>query len=151
MKLTEEFLLEKIQRLLSYWEEKNEHSTIGRVYRSLQLCETESGNLCFVIYNLLGFLEGHYLFTVNLDTFEYAIKMYSRYGSLTWTTPPTSDRVFRKDDLPEDVQMHVEAYIAYTLYLSQYFGRPYTNVVSLADQRLVSGKQWYTDLLNDLT
>lgn len=82
IKFTEEFLWSKIQRVLDYWEANGEYSSIGRVYRGPQIYETEQGNLNFIIYNLRGFLSGHFLFTVNPDTFEYAIQMHSNYGAL---------------------------------------------------------------------
>lgn len=147
MKLTEEFLWDKINTLLDYWKKNGENDSIGRVYHANQVYETESGNYSFTIYNLCGFLNGHFLFTVNPDTFEYAIQMESNYGGLTWVTPPTEDRIYTKSDLPEDLQMKVEAYIAYTLYLC-FYADGSGHVVDLSLQRCVKGCQWRKDLLS---
>ena len=151
MKLTEEFLWSKIKALLNYWEQNNEYSSIGRVYRSMQLYETENGNYNFIIYNLCGFLNGHFLFTVNPDTFEYAIQMESYYGGLTWTTPPTENKIYTKDDLPDDVKLKVEAYIAYSLCLCFYDKYYKHTPMDIGLQRLVRGNQFYPDLLTKLT
>lgn len=146
MKPTEKFLWDKINTLLDYWKKNGENDSIGRVYRANQVCVTENGNYSFVIYNLCGFLDGHFLFTVNPDTFEYAIRMHAFYGGLTWVTPPTENKIYTRNDFPEELQMKLDAYVAYTLYLCCYTNGV-RNVVDLSTQRLVSGKQWYDDLL----
>lgn len=148
IKLTEEFLRDKVNKLLKHWEDNNEYSSIGKVYHANQIYETKSGNYNFVIYNLCGFFHGHFLFTVNPDNFDYAIQQESCYGGFIWTRPPKDKKIYTSSDIPDDIRLMVEAYIAYTFMLTIYDEYCSGGVMSLEDQICVSGEQWYPDLLD---
>lgn len=148
--LTNDFLNGKIDKAIAYWRDnsvRNEWDANGGIKgrgclkETYILHETEKGNLSFVLFNFLGLFNGHYEICVNPVTFEWGIRKYGTYQSLTTIGPSDDTKVYTKSDLTKAQVIEMEGHIANTLrfvFYSEF--RRNCNVQSVSWQLFISGK-----------